>query len=1013
MSFLSIKKSTLNLKGSILRQAHRFSSAHQPPSPKRKHEQPRQKEQTIQQQPLEKTPASSPLVSTPSSQNYDLLSIFVSEATHAIIANNEKNIRHEQTPLILFSIVVDHGDKQVHLSRSASDVIALEQLFKKYHDDIPSLPIFTNTTITSSAAPTLTNSVIHNFTLRRLFPKSKSRATNEEKLQLWLRLCAMHPILSRSSQWHKFLSPQREQDTVVNKTTRTASSQHQDLYHSSTAAPATTKETPTMLHIYYVQQQQQQQQHQQQQQQSPLQKAQHSSLPIHSVSTVNEYHPSIPTETIRRYNLDDPVLTLSSIISLHLDSVEVYSGTASKTKDQDDDSIDSNCGNEGDESFNSDCKIVVDCDDDDDGGDSGLHELASLLPSPPSESSFGFIDDWVSTSGVGTSIAIHHPLLMSSTRQANRPSLGKGNTDETQVTSSSINHLVSTTYQQMDPTKEHKQTSRMTLDDLQFLKVLGKGCMGKVMLVRHHQSARLYALKSISKEWVITQREIDHTIMERNILSKVSKIHHPFLIKLHHSFQDANQLFLVLDYHVGSDLATQLQLHYSFDAARCRFYTAEILLGLQELHRLGILYRDLKPENILLAADGHIVLTDFGFSRLFDENEENQLYSLESAENTRRPYHTRTFCGTVEYMAAEMYLSEEYTFAVDYWSLGIILYEMVLGYTPFDADNDSELYRRVLEDPIDIPEDMSLDTADLILGLLERDPRDRLGCAQFYEGGSDSQSILDQDDIRQHPYFYHLDWSDVYNKRLPAPFVPHIKSETDVSHFAPDFINLSPRLSAPCRHEDFGDYDDDDIYDLDPDCKAWEKTRYKDQYYYEDDQDQQYLEDAFAGYSYINENTCVDTDSLLNEDNNQHHQCGNDGNTTVLGLVDTISSSSEDSSLIHEGIDHISRQYRGTACMAITTTATVTSTTSVTAASTHYHHRTNTPEQLLSYSSSRSPYCTNLRSTTPSQQLGFPRLQHRYNQHYSTISSSSLSLSSSSHPDPSHQNESDEFIWLH
>ncbi|CAO3584757.1 unnamed protein product [Absidia cylindrospora] len=972
MSFLSIKKSTLNLKRSILRQAHRFSSAHESSSPKRKHEHLNHEKQTIQQQLLTKNTISSPSVATASSQQLDLLSIFVTEATNVTI---EKNIRHEQTPLLLFNIVVDHDDKQVHLSRSVSDVIALEQLFKKKYDDIPRLPIFTNTTSTS-----ITSSVIHNFTLRRLFPKSKFTATNEEKLELWLRLCANHPILGRSSQWREFLSPQHVQDTVATKTARTALLQDQNLYHSSTA-----REIPTILHIALPQQQQQ----------STIRKEQHSPLSIHSLSTIDEYPLTIPTDTIRHCNLDDPVSALSSIISLYLDSIEGHSVAALETNDQEDDSDDSNCGNDGDENTNVYSDIIVD-------DDSGLHELASLLPSPPSESSFGLIDDEVSTSGVTTSIAIHHPLLMSSTRLDYPPLIGNGNTTETQVTSPSIDHLVSTTYQQMDLAKKHKQTSRMTLDDLQFLKVLGKGCMGKVMLVRHHQSARLYALKAISKEWVITQREIDHTIMERSILSKVSKTRHPFLIKLHHSFQDANQLFLVLDYHVGSDLATQLQLHYSFDAARCRFYTAEILLGLQELHRLGILYRDLKPENILLAADGHIVLIDFGFSRLFDENEENLLDSLESAEDTRRPYHTRTFCGTVEYMAAEMYLSEEYTFAVDYWSLGIILYEMLLGYTPFDADNDSELYRRVLEDPIDIPEDMPLDTADLILGLLERDPRDRLGCAQFYEDDTDSQSTLNQDDIRQHPYFYHLDWSDVYNKRLAAPFVPHIKSETDVSHFAPDFINLSPRLSVPWHHEDF----DDDTYDLDPDSKVWETNRYSDQYY---DEDQQYLEDAFDGYSYINENTCVDTDSLLNEDNYQHHQYVNDSNTTSLTIVDTASSS-EDRTLVHEGMDHISRQYRGTACMAITTTATVTSTASVTAASTHYHHHhhhTNIPEQLLSTSSLPIPDCTNPISTTPSQQLGFTRFQHRHNQYHSTTSSPSLSLSSS------HQNGSDEFIWLH
>ncbi|KAI8076858.1 kinase-like domain-containing protein, partial [Halteromyces radiatus] len=336
--------------------------------------------------------------------------------------------------------------------------------------------------------------------------------------------------------------------------------------------------------------------------------------------------------------------------------------------------------------------------------------------------------------------------------------------------------------------KQNQRTpTRMTLEDLQFLKVLGKGCMGKVILVRQQSSARLYALKAISKEWVIAQREVEHAVMERNILSKVSKAHHPFLIKLHHSFQNANQLFLVMDYHVGSDLATQLQLNYHFDDYRCRFYVAEILLGLQELHRLGILYRDLKPENILLAADGHIVLTDFGFSRLFDEQ------SNDDKKNTM-PYHTHTFCGTPEYMAPEVFLSEEYTFAVDYWSLGIVMYEMLLGYTPFSHDNDAELYRRVLEDPLDIPEDMPMATADLILGLLEREPEERLGCGHMFD------NQLGFEDIRQHPYFSSLDWNDIYHKRMPAPFIPHLKSETDVSHFDPDFVKLSPRLST--QHHD-------------------------------------------------------------------------------------------------------------------------------------------------------------------------------------------------------------------
>ncbi|KAF7726347.1 hypothetical protein EC973_008927 [Apophysomyces ossiformis] len=311
---------------------------------------------------------------------------------------------------------------------------------------------------------------------------------------------------------------------------------------------------------------------------------------------------------------------------------------------------------------------------------------------------------------------------------------------------------------------------KMTIQDFQFIKVLGKGCMGKVLLVRHQRSSRLLALKAISKEWVVTQREIEHTKMERDILATIASIRHPFLIKLHHSFQDASQLFLVLDYHVGGDLATQLTKFVRFPPERCRLYTAEILLGMQELHRLGILYRDLKPENILLAADGHVVLTDFGLSKQFMPDNEDQ--------------RTRTFCGTAEYLAPEILQSEDYSFAVDFWSLGTILFEMLTGVTPFWAETHSEMYRRVLEDELEFPEDFDPLTADFIRGLLEREPTVRLGA------GPDGPIT-----IRSHPYFDVLDWSDVYHKRIRPPYVPNLHSETDFSNFDEDFLRMSPRLS--------------------------------------------------------------------------------------------------------------------------------------------------------------------------------------------------------------------------
>ncbi|KAG0179310.1 hypothetical protein DFQ28_003020 [Apophysomyces sp. BC1034] len=323
-----------------------------------------------------------------------------------------------------------------------------------------------------------------------------------------------------------------------------------------------------------------------------------------------------------------------------------------------------------------------------------------------------------------------------------------------------------------DDEKNDERSSRrkITIQDFQFIKVLGKGCMGKVLLVRHQRSSRLLALKAISKEWVVNQREIEHTKMERDILATIATIRHPFLVNLHHSFQDASQLFLVLDYHVGGDLATQLTKFVRFSPERCRLYTAEILLGMQELHRLGILYRDLKPENILLAADGHVVLTDFGLSKQFMPDSEDQ--------------RTRTFCGTAEYLAPEILQAEDYSFAVDFWSLGTILFEMLTGVTPYWAETHSEMYRRVLEDDLEFPEDFDPVTADFIRGLLEREPTARLGT------GTDGPIT-----IRSHPYFDTLDWSDVYYKRIRPPYVPNLRSETDFSNFDEDFLRMTPRLS--------------------------------------------------------------------------------------------------------------------------------------------------------------------------------------------------------------------------
>ncbi|CAG8454128.1 198_t:CDS:2 [Cetraspora pellucida] len=317
-----------------------------------------------------------------------------------------------------------------------------------------------------------------------------------------------------------------------------------------------------------------------------------------------------------------------------------------------------------------------------------------------------------------------------------------------------------------------QQSHKASIDDYDLIKVLGRGCMGKVILSREKSTNRLYALKVISKEWAVYRQEIEHTKTERDILAIASGTSHPFLIRLRESFHDSNQLFLVLDYYPGGDIATQLAKWHRFDDARCLFYAAEIVLGIEELHRLGIVYRDLKPENILIGRDGHIVLTDFGLSKQFNQSWQK----------------TNTFCGTAEYLAPEIIRAEYYTFAVDWWSLGTLIYEMMFGITPFWADDQNRMYQRVLEDELEFPDDIMYDAISLLRGLLQRDPSKRLGCGP-------TGSL----EIKTHPYFDYVDWDDVLNKRICAPYIPTIEHEMDLRNFDDVFITMSPKLSLPKR----------------------------------------------------------------------------------------------------------------------------------------------------------------------------------------------------------------------
>lgn len=302
--------------------------------------------------------------------------------------------------------------------------------------------------------------------------------------------------------------------------------------------------------------------------------------------------------------------------------------------------------------------------------------------------------------------------------------------------------------------------------DFEALKVIGKGCMGKVFLVRKKETRKIYAMKVISKEWVLLQRETEHTRSERNLLTLLGEKPHPFLVNLYCSFQSNQNLYLVLDYCPGGDLATQLAHTPRFQESKAIFYTAQMVLALEHLHKNGIVYRDLKPENCLIDADGYLVITDLGLSKLITKKS-----------------GARTFCGTAEYLAPEILKGDEYFYPVDWWSLGAFLHEMILGETPFYHPNHQELYRRVLTEPLFFRGTLSLNAKSIIEQLLDKNPKTRLG-----------SRLKGVQEIKEHPFFSSINWDDLYNRRLNPPWKPNLRGEDDVTCFDEIFTSEKPDL---------------------------------------------------------------------------------------------------------------------------------------------------------------------------------------------------------------------------
>ncbi|KAI0125566.1 kinase-like domain-containing protein [Xylariales sp. AK1849] len=300
-------------------------------------------------------------------------------------------------------------------------------------------------------------------------------------------------------------------------------------------------------------------------------------------------------------------------------------------------------------------------------------------------------------------------------------------------------------------------------DDFQILRLIGKGTFGQVYQVRKKDSSRIYAMKVLSKKVIVQKKEVAHTVGERNILVRTATTESPFIVGLKFSFQTQNDLFLVTDYMSGGELFWHLQKEGRFDEKRAKFYIAELILAIQHLHHNDIVYRDLKPENILLDANGHIALCDFGLSKA----------------NLTKNDTTNTFCGTTEYLAPEVLLDEAgYTKMVDFWSLGVLVFEMCCGWSPFYAEDTQQMYKNIAFGKVRFPRDtLSQEGRNFVKGLLNRNPKHRLG------------ALDDAEELKRHAFFGDVDWDALSRKLITPPFKPKLKSETDVSYFDPEFTN--------------------------------------------------------------------------------------------------------------------------------------------------------------------------------------------------------------------------------
>ena len=329
---------------------------------------------------------------------------------------------------------------------------------------------------------------------------------------------------------------------------------------------------------------------------------------------------------------------------------------------------------------------------------------------------------------------------------------------------------------------------KMTAQDFTPLRCLGKGAFGTVLLVKQNTTGKLYAQKQFKKASLNMRRHlVEQTKTERAILESVNS--HPFVVKLYYAFQDHSKLYLLLEYAQGGELFERMRTEHMLPESTASFYMAEMVLALEHLHRnLGVVYRDLKPENCLLDAEGHLLLTDFGLSKVAVDGE----------------HRCNSMLGTLEYMAPEVIMQKSYGTAVDWWSFGVLGFDLLTGGSPFFANNDGMIKSKILKSKPVMPYFLGPDAKDFLTRLLNKNPKKRLG----------ANMPKDMTTIKTHRFFRKIDWKKLENRELEPPFKPLITDPELAENFSDEFTGLamSPApvndgwLSAAAKDNPFGGF---------------------------------------------------------------------------------------------------------------------------------------------------------------------------------------------------------------